>query len=242
MNKRIKIILILLTLSVTLSFMSHTYSRYVADATGNIELNFAKWQILINDEDITSGTTTDLNVTPVIEASNNVKENKLAPSSKGYFDILVNPTNVEMSFDYKIKVEILNDNMPDILITKYAILPSSYKEGNTITTNKIENEEITGTLKFDTKTKDFAFEPFTVRIYFEWFEGANENMDDEADTQLAINANKNNTKLQIKASLEFSQNLNETTTEEKTEEEPTETNPEKEEPVEQEPNEENGTE
>ena len=45
MNKRIKIILILLTLSVTLSFMSDTYSRYVVDTTSNIELTFAKWHL-----------------------------------------------------------------------------------------------------------------------------------------------------------------------------------------------------
>ena len=211
MNKRIKIILILLTLSVTLSFMSHTYSRYVVDATGNIEMTFAKWQILVNSEDITNGTTTDLNVTPVIEASNNVKANKFAPSSKGYFDILVNPTNVEMSFDYKITVEVINENMPDILISKYAVLPNTYKEGDTITTNTIENNEITGTLKFDTTKENFTFEPFTVRIYFEWFEGTNEAMDDESDTQIAIDANTNNTKLQLKANINFSQNLTETT-------------------------------
>ena len=207
MNKRIKVILILLTLSVTLSFMSDTYSRYVVDANSNIEISFAKWQILVNENDITTGTTSNLELTPVIEASNNVKENTIAPSSKGYIDILVNPSNVEMSFNYTVNIKLLNENMPDILISKYAILDESYTEGTTPKKLDIENNEIKGSLTYDNKTKDFTFKPFTIRVYFEWFEGENEQMDNEADTQIAINALNNNTKLQIAASIKFEQSL-----------------------------------
>lgn len=207
MNKRIKIILILLTISVTLSFMSDTYSRYVVDTSGNIEMSFAKWQILVNEKDITNGTTSDIEITPVIEESNNVKNNTIAPSSKGYFDILINPSNVEMSFDYTVNIKLLNENMPDILISKYAILDDTYQEGQTITTVNLENNEITGTLIYDNKTENFSFKPFTVRIYFEWYDGENETMNDEADTEIAKDALLNNTKLQIAATVKFEQNV-----------------------------------
>lgn len=207
MTKRIKIILILLILSVTLSFMSHTYSRYVVDTTSNIEVSFAKWQVLVNETDITDGTTTNLEITPVIEESSNVKANTIAPSSKGYFDITINPTNIEMSFDYKVTLKLLNENMPDILISKYAILSDTYKEGDTVTTTDITNNEITGTLTYDNEIDNFAFKPFTIRVYFEWFEGTNEIMNDEADTTIGKDAAINNTKLQIEAALSFSQKL-----------------------------------
>lgn len=207
MNKRIKVILILLTISVTLSFMSDTYSRYVVDTSGNIEMSFAKWQILVNEKDITNGTTSDIEITPVIEESNNVKNNTIAPSSKGYFDILINPSNVEMSFDYTVNIKLLNENMPDILISKYAILDDTYQEGQTITTVNLENNEITGTLIYDNKTENFSFKPFTVRIYFEWYDGENETMNDEADTEIAKDALLNNTKLQIAATVKFEQNV-----------------------------------
>lgn len=210
MNKRIKIILILLTLSVTLSYMSDTYSRYIVDTTSNIELSFANWQILVNETDITNGTSSNIEITPIIEESNNIKNNTIAPSSKGYFDILVNPTNVEMSFNYTVNIRLLNENMPDILISKYAILDETYVEGNTIETNTIENNEITGSLLYDNKTNNFTFKPFTIRIYFEWYEGENEQMNDEADTQIAIDATQNNTKLQIEASIKFDQIINTT--------------------------------
>lgn len=208
MNKRIRIILILLTLSITLSFMSDTYSRYVIDTSSNVELSFANWQILLNEQDITDGTTSTLEITPVIEESNNVKENKLAPSSKGYFDILVNPSNVEVSFDYTVNVKILNENLPDILISKYAILDETYNEGTTTITKKdIVDNEIKGTLLYDNVTENFSFKPFTIRVFFEWYEGENESMDDKKDTEIGLDAANNDTKLQIEASIKFEQNI-----------------------------------
>lgn len=207
MLKRIKIILILLVLSVTLSFMSHTYSRYVAESTSNVQVSFAKWQILLNESDITNGTNSNIEITPVVEKSANVKENTIAPSSKGYFDILVNPSNVEVSFDYTLTLELLNENLPDILISKYAILEEGYKETNTITKLDITDNTITGTLTYDNKTKNFSFKPFTIRVYFEWIEGTNESMDDILDTNIGLDAAQNNTKLQIAANISFKQKL-----------------------------------
>ena len=212
MNKKIKVILILLTLSVTLSFMSDTYSRYAVNTTSNVELTFAKWQILVNENDITDSTTSNLIITPIIEESENVKKNTLAPSSKGYFDILINPTNVEVSFDYIMNLKILNENMPDILISKYAILDENYEEGKT-TINKLDiiDNEIKNSLIFDNNTQNFVFKPFTIRVFFEWFEGTNELMGDTQDTEIGQDAAKNNTKLQIEATLKFEQNIKTTT-------------------------------
>ena len=207
MLKRIKVILILLVLSVTLSFMSHTYSRYVAESTSNVQVSFAKWQILLNESDITNGTTSNIEITPVVESSTNVKANTIAPSSKGYFDILVNPSNVDVSFDYTLSLQILNDNLPDILISKYAILNEGYKETDTITKLDITDNTITGTFTYDNKTKNFTFKPFTIRVYFEWIEGTNESMNDELDTNIGLDAAQNNTKLQIAANISFKQKL-----------------------------------
>ena len=207
MLKRIKIILILLVLSVTLSFMSHTYSRYVAESTSNVQVSFAKWQILLNESDITNGTNSNIEITPVVEKSANVKENTIAPSSKGYFDILVNPSNVEVSFDYTLTLEVLNKNLPDILISKYAILEEGFKETDTITKLDITDNTITGTLTYDNETKNFSFKPFTIRVYFEWIEGTNESMNDIQDTNIGLDAAQNNTKLQIAANISFKQKL-----------------------------------
>ena len=217
MTKRIKIILILFTLSVTLSFMSNTYSRYVADSTGNVTMEFASWQILINNEDITSEETSTIEITPNIYKSAHVKENTIAPSSKGYFDIIINPENVDVSFEYNLSLEVLNENMPDILITQYSIIEKDTKEED-IKIVKVSGNTITGYKDYQNPVKvegqepeEFKFKEFTIRVYFEWFEGEKdgkkEQMDDKKDTEIGLDAAKNDTTLNIQAKLNFKQKL-----------------------------------
>lgn len=201
MTKKIKILLLIFSLSLTLSYMSNTYSRYVADATGNVNVLFAKWQILVNDNDITNGTTSSIAITPEVDENPHVAAGTIAPSSKGHFDIIINPENVGVSFDYDITLDVLNENMPDLMITKYSILPKGYIEGDQVDVIPITNNVIT-------ETRDLVenkHETFTIRVYFEWFEGEenNETMNDDADTAVAIN----NESLDIQAKISFKQKL-----------------------------------
>ena len=205
MSRKFKVLLVIISLSLTLSLMSNTYSRYVADTTSDIELQFANWQILVNENDITNNSVSSINIVPILEENNNIATNSIAPTSKGYFDIEIDPSNVEVSFDYQINFELLNDNMPDLLISKYAILDSNYVEGDSLTTIPITDNQINNLLTYDNNSENFRFEPFKVRIYFEWYEGQDENMNDEADTQIGNEAATNDTKLQIKTTIAFSQ-------------------------------------
>ena len=70
------------------------------------------------------------------------------------------------------------------MITKYTILPEDYEEGDTIEYTTIQDSTISNAMLFDNETEDFSFEPFTIRIYFEWYEGEDELMDDETDTAI----------------------------------------------------------
>lgn len=215
MSFRIKILLVFIPLSFLLCFMSNTYSRYVADTTGDLKMSFAQWQILVNKEDITNNTSSSIVLTPIIEQNDYVKSNKIAPSSTGYFDISIDPSNVDVSFNYNISLKVLNENIPDLMITKYAILDSDFnEEKDTITYQAIENNLISGSLD----VKDLAvatsgdeittssFKSFTIRIYFEWYEGNDEKMKDEDDTLIALDAENN--ELEIEAKINFEQKLN----------------------------------
>lgn len=219
MNFRIKILLVFIPLSFLLCFMSNTYSRYVANATGDFKMSFAQWQILLNNEDITNSTSSSINLIPVINENNYVKSNKIAPSSTGYFDINIDPTNVDVSFNYSITLKVLNENMPDLMITKYAILDSNYDEKDTITYTDIKDNMIKGSLDLDTiatsgdeiistegdEIETANFKPFTIRICFEWYEGEEEKMNDKADTLIASDVENN--ELEINAEIKFEQKL-----------------------------------
>ena len=49
------------------------------------------------------------------------------------------------------------------------------------------------------------FKPFTIRLFFKWYEGENELMDDLADTEIGTVAAINDTKLKMKANISFKQ-------------------------------------
>ena len=219
MNFRIKILSVFIPLCLLLCFMSNTYSRYVADTTGNLKMSFAQWQILVNNDDITNSSSSSINLKPVIDKNKYVEDNKIAPSSTGYFDISIDPSNVDVAFNYSIALDVVNENIPDLIITKYAILDKDYNEDDTINYENINNNLIQGSLDFDNvatssdeiatntdEIKEHIFEPFIVRICFEWYEGENEKMDDEDDT-LVVN-NDEASDLEINAVVKFEQKLN----------------------------------
>ena len=209
MKLRLKILFILVTLAITVSLMSSTYSRYVADTTGNLEGQFANWKILVNENDITNGNSSSIQLTPVIYNNDNVASNKIAPSSKGYFDIVVDASNVEVSFDYEVTLDILNENIPDLLISEYSILNNNVNEDDdTVERISVVDNKIVGTLKYEnpaTSSDDvFMFEPFTIRVFFEWYDGETATMSDEMDTLIGTSENE---VLQIQANIKFIQNI-----------------------------------
>ena len=208
MIKKFKILLVIISLAVTLNVMSTTFSRYVSGATGNIDVAFSKWQILVNQVDITNNSTSSIDLVPVIEENDNVATNTVAPGSKGYVDIDIDPTNVDVSFNYKIDLAVNNEEVKDLIITKYAILNSNYIEGDKIDTTPILNNNITQDLIYDKTIENFKFEPFTMRIYFEWYEGTDEVMDDTADTEVGKKAANEDTPIDITATINFEQITN----------------------------------
>ncbi len=205
MGKKICFILFLISCSFCLCYMSNTYSRDVTGTTSNIDRSFAKWQIWVNNQDIANQNNSTISFVPTIEANENTRTNTIAPTSKGYFDININPENVDVSFRYQIDLSIDNEDIPDLMITKYAVLDEDYEEGDDITYTTLVNNSITADMLFDNTTPNFAFQPFTVRIYFEWLENEDELMDNEADTEIGVSAAEDDVTFTITANTVFEQ-------------------------------------
>lgn len=141
MKKRFKLIFFLLSASITLSIMSHTYSRYVAESIADVQLSVSKWQILINENDITNNNVSSIEVVPFIYESQHVKNNTIAPASSGYFDLYIDPSSVEMSFDYTLTLDVLNENIPDLLINNYSIISTSDDTETPVNDDNIEQND-----------------------------------------------------------------------------------------------------
>ncbi|MDD4035904.1 MAG: hypothetical protein PHS45_01080 [Bacilli bacterium] len=205
MLRKVRFVLLFISLSICLCLMSSTYSRYVADTTGNIEVLFAKWQILVSNTDITNNSNPTITFAPIIEENQHVASNVVAPSSKGYFDIDIDPTNVDVSFKYTISLGIENENIPDLVITKYSLIPNDYIEGDPLEIINLDSNIITDNLMIDKNNEAFRFEPFTIRVYFEWYEGIDELMDNQSDTEVGQLAATENTTFTMSANILFEQ-------------------------------------
>ena len=195
---KLKILIVFVIFAFALSIVSNTYSRYVAAAEGNIDLALANWQILLNNEDITNSSSSVGTINPVILENENVANNKLAPSSKGYFDINIDASSVELSFNYDIKIN-KNEILDDLLITKYQIIEEDTNSDEAEYIDVVNNE-INGTIDY---SEENTIKPFKIRVFFEWFDGDSEESNDESDTEIV----NNNDSLTIDATIKFTQKL-----------------------------------
>lgn len=196
---KLKLLIVCFMLIILVSLMSNTFSKYVSSADGDLNVSFAKWQILVNNLDISDASNSEILFVPVIDSNNEVEENSVAPSSSGYFDIAIDPSNVALSFNYNITFSIENDDIPDLMISEYAILPV---DDSPIEKISLDNNIIEKDMIYDPEN---PFKPFTIRLFFKWYEGENELMDDLADTEIGTVAAINDTKLKMKANISFKQ-------------------------------------
>lgn len=206
MKFKIRLLLFVLFLSLFLVAAKSTYARYATSTTGEANLNMAQWQISVNNQNITENYNTQLSFTPVIEENENVKSGTVAPGSTGYFDIQINPEKVDVSFSYNIMLQLPEDSVvSDLKITHYAIIPSE-QDDNSIQKIPYTGSSIENVLKYDNQTSNFKFSPFTVRVYFEWYDGQDNLMDDAADTEVSQKVNNSeDVNFNILASLSFKQ-------------------------------------
>ena len=98
----IPIVIILLWL--TIMYISETGARYTSTASGSASQQVAKWVMVINDVDITSGTTNFGIVPLTISDDSCVAPGKLAPGTTALASFDIDPTGVEVSFEYDIEL------------------------------------------------------------------------------------------------------------------------------------------
>ena len=186
MKVKIKIILFLMFLSLLISNVSSTYSRYVSQANGNITTDFAKWQIFVDNTNISENYDTSLTFTPNIDYNENVANGKMAPGSTGYFDIEINAENVDVSFTYNISLSDATDtDVKDIKITEYAVLSEEELANNSITTIPYNGTNIENNVIYSNPDD---LKKFIVRVYFVWDESENSTMSDIDDTSIGTKA------------------------------------------------------
>lgn len=176
----------LVSLVFSLNTINSTYAKYVTSTKGDTKINVARWDIIVNEEHIKDENPLSTSITPNYIANPNVAEGVIAPGSVGYFDMEIDGTSTDVSFDFDISVTPkANSAVSDIKILKYYI-----DDVNNITDELIDNKINDKILISDENRVK------TVRIYIIW-DDTTGIMDNDADTVAGHNADTSNAEVEI---------------------------------------------
>lgn len=189
MNKKITIPLCIICFLLCLFFIEDTYAKYITSTNESASMNIARWRILVNNKDIRENSTTNAIITPIFNGNDNINSGIIAPTSEGYFDLVIDATEADVSFKYKIEISV-NQNSPvkDLIATKYII-----DNGNEIPLEK-DNATIENTVLHKDNTK-----PINIRVYIMWDDSDEATMNNDADTE-ATKQVDNPAKMDVKLS------------------------------------------
>lgn len=190
-NRKVRIALALIALVLCISQIQQTYAKYIDTKEGDTNFTVAKWKILVNNQDITEATTMSSLINPIYLENENIKEGVIAPTSEGYFDLEINSSNTDVSFEYIISITSSeNNNVTDLKITGYSLNNSA------IIPIDENTNSITNTINYTDPIK-----VNTLRVYFKWVDGEGETMDNSKDTEASIN----NQDAKLKVNMSFIQ-------------------------------------
>lgn len=166
-------ILAFLSFVLCIFFIQESYAKYLTSTSENASINVARWRILVNNKDIREGSTAEAVIVPVFDGNENIASGIIAPTSEGYFDLVIDATEADVSFKYDINFSVNNDSaVTDLIATKYTI-----NNGEEITLDR-DNQSISNTVLQVNNTG-----PIYIRVYVIWDDSENSSMDNAADTE-----------------------------------------------------------
>lgn len=190
MKKRL-ILLVVLSIILCLFFVQESLAKYITATDETANISIARWKILVNDEDIRDENTVNTVINPVFLGNDNIAENIIAPTSEGYFDLIIDAREADVSFKYKISMSVnQNSSVKDLVATKYVV------NGGEPITMDINNQTIENTVLYGNNNSTI-----NIRVYIVWNDGDGSLMDNSADTLATTSGNS----AMMNVSLNFTQ-------------------------------------
>lgn len=163
-KKYLMFVLTLMSIFITMCMVNETYAKYVSTANATTRSSIARWRILVNNDDITLGSTSTSLITPVFPGTSDIASGVIAPNAEGYFDLVLDGSNTDVSFTYTITIAP-NSSSPvtELVATKYAIngaTPVDFTGSGTPT--------LTGTVRLSDQSR-----VKNIRVYIKWDDSLN---------------------------------------------------------------------
>lgn len=167
------IILAFLSFVLCIFFIEESYAKYISSARENAEMSVARWRILVNNNDIRNESSTFASLTPVFPGNENIAAGIIAPTSEGYFDLIIDATDADVSFRYTISFSVNeSSSVKDLVVFKYTI-----NDGEPINIEK-DKQVIENAVLQANNT-----EPIKLRVFVVWDDGEGSSMDNSQDTE-----------------------------------------------------------
>lgn len=184
--KKLLTILVLIMLIISFFQIASMYALYKEQLQGDYTNLLGVWSIKVNGVDISSGeqnltfTMTEDNLQYVESA--NVKDGKIAPGRQACFEIIIDPTNTDVSILYTLNIklnEITNAKMSLIRVENYFKKQDGTEQitNETVYTGQVLHKAVIPINKIN---ENYANH---VKLYFEW---TNLEANNEADSVLGM--------------------------------------------------------
>ncbi len=181
-------ILSFFALLFSINVMIGTYGKYITTLDEKTDIKIAKWSILVNNEDVRNGNTQTGIITPVFLGNDNINSDVIAPTAEGYFDLIIDGTNADVSFRYDIDIGVSStSSVTDLVVTGYTINGGEMLD---------YTDTISNIIPYVSENKINI-----VRIYIMWNDDIGSSMNNDDDT----NATISNVDAKMDVSLTFTQ-------------------------------------
>ena len=212
---RIIQIMCIISILITIFSIQRTYAKYFEKVDIRYQTNIKRWLINVNTYNIHEMSELNQVMQPVIVDDENMNNNNtLVPGRKGYFEMLIDYSAVDLAFEYEFYIEQLNNNpLEDFEIYGYEVIDA---DGTSTVT---ETKEIKGVIDPTTEVDSNGDKKRKIRVLFRWndenadtadsasAEGMN-NLEDtqfRGETDTTADADGLHTVLNYKATMKFAQ-------------------------------------
>jgi len=110
--KKVLMVITPLFFLMTIYLIVDTYSLFESNHVTTSNVDIAKWQIKVNDDEIDGASSTFTVDVINWQGTDYVLDGKVAPGMNGYFDIVIDPnySQVSIKYDVSFDFEVLSEN------------------------------------------------------------------------------------------------------------------------------------
>lgn len=184
--KKTWILIGIIMLTITICIVAGSYAKYASSATAQAETPAGAWVVKVNDTDISAeNVITNFTISNLsYPNSQYVAQNKIAPGSNGYFDIVIDPAGCSTAIQYDVTLDTSELSLINSIRFESAALIVNGVEDTTGIVRTGENT-YSGIINLDDVKNETTS---TVRFYIKW-EDDGTGVNDNTDTALGLTQN-----------------------------------------------------